>query len=335
MKYFYFIFLSLFSINSFAQLTLTKAANEPVVGDTFTNSVINEAVDNAPTGNGVTFNNPTFTASASAVNVFSAPSSTEITTYPNSNLRHFDGISQNVFYKITATTAEITGTVNTQYNLNYNVDNAIAYTYPIAYGYTNTDASRGVFTFNNVPGIGTYTGYMQGTINTTADAAGTLIIGSNTYTNVLRLKTLQNISLYAITDPTLTTPRGTLTNTVYQYYHSSSKFPLISTNAANATIPEIGYNNAFSYVQAQTQTLGIEETTGKNTLSIYPNPASEKIFINSDVYKTAEFVNANGQMVKTANITENGINVQDLKFGMYLIILQGENITNVQKIIIK
>lgn len=79
---------------------------------------------------------------------------------------------------------------------------------------------------------------------------------------------------------------------------------------------------------------GIEEVTTKN--SIYPNPATDQITINStDNVQRVEIYNMQGQLVKAETGAVNNISVKDLANGMYTLKLTTDNGTSIHKIVKK
>lgn len=79
---------------------------------------------------------------------------------------------------------------------------------------------------------------------------------------------------------------------------------------------------------------GIEEVTTEN--SIYPNPATDQITINStDNVQRVEIYNMQGQLVKAETGAVNNISVKDLANGMYTLKLTTDNGTSIHKIVKK
>ena len=68
--------------------------------------------------------------------------------------------------------------------------------------------------------------------------------------------------------------------------------------------------------QAHTPGFGVEEN-GEAMISVYPNPAHDKLFVNAENIKNIDLYNISGQLVISS--TENEINVSDLNPGMYFI----------------
>lgn len=75
------------------------------------------------------------------------------------------------------------------------------------------------------------------------------------------------------------------------------------------------------------ETVGIEEETAANAVSIYPNPASTMLNVHAENFDNVQIINFLGQVVYSANVTENDfqINVSNLSNGVYFIRLNGEN----------
>ena len=83
------------------------------------------------------------------------------------------------------------------------------------------------------------------------------------------------------------------------------------------------------------QSAGVEESEMAQ-VSIYPNPASTMLNVHAENYSNVQIINFLGQVVYSANITENDfqINVSNLSNGVYFIRLNGET-TTTQKFIKK
>lgn len=90
---------------------------------------------------------------------------------------------------------------------------------------------------------------------------------------------------------------------------------------------------------------GVNEIQKEDAFSIYPNPASEKLWINNNS-KTIEYLNntfsveissITGQIFKKINCSGkdllNGLNISDLKNGIYFIDIHNNNIQTHQKFI--
>ena len=222
------IYLSIFAVvlmfSAQAQLSLTQAFNEPVVGDVNTKMAF-DSVGVLPLNTGA---NQTWDFSSLAgdtivdVTTFTTVASTPNgTNYAGSTLADSDGQGTYNYYKSTGTQYELVGIDDP--NLSINLSNtAIAAIWPITMGYSNTDVFSGTATSSQAG-----SGPATGTITTVASGTGTLILpGGASYANVLQVKALQTVDVslgggfFNIT----------VVNTDYTYYHSSQKFPLLTVS---------------------------------------------------------------------------------------------------------
>lgn len=291
-----------------AQTTITKAFNDPIIGETVNNVNINGTVDNSATGNNVTFTNTSLTAGSASSATYSAPSSTEISTFPGSTIKMTGGGST-AYYKQTASKLEITGLVTPDATLNFSTNNGTFIGYPVAFGYSENDTASG--TFSATAGSGNF----SGTIAISADASGTLLIGTKTYPNVLRIKSIQNFNLTVFGFPV-----GTIANTTYAYYDNLHKAPLLSTT--NAVITVQGTPQNTNIAQALNETfLAVSDLKLKEKLSIYPNPAQDFIQLKGNTSKDSKIkiYGLDGKLVKTTDIKSGKIEVSELPPAAYFI----------------
>lgn len=74
-------------------------------------------------------------------------------------------------------------------------------------------------------------------------------------------------------------------------------------------------------------TVGEKEPSNKNRLTIYPNPASEKISMNVDGFRAEKIViyDLQGKIVKQDNNNLTEIQISDLPRGAYFLEVSGEN----------
>ena len=81
--------------------------------------------------------------------------------------------------------------------------------------------------------------------------------------------------------------------------------------------------------------LGISETQNNEIISIFPNPASYKLTIESQQQSETEILNIEGQIIKRLNIKENktDIDISDFSSGIYFMKLQNNDGIIVRKFI--
>lgn len=297
-----------------AQTSITKAAHDPTVGDNVNNVVVTGTIDNSATGANTTFNNSSLTSGAAVTNSYSAPLAADLTAYPGTTIKHSDGNGTTIFYKQSATQLEITGIENPQATVKL-TNNGTAMVYPTSFGSgTNTDQAQG-----SVIASGT-TIYTKGPVTSTADAWGTLSIGNQTYSNVLRLKIYMNFTLYF--DSTMFISIGSMQNTMYMYYDMTHKYPILTSTSLNATITGQA-PMAFSGGQAQSFAFLAtnDNTFSKSEVKFYPNPTSDIVNVTGNKNQMTEAVvySADGKLLKSEKIQDGKVNVSELPSGSYIL----------------
>ncbi|WP_300671276.1 T9SS type A sorting domain-containing protein [Soonwooa sp.] len=303
---------NLASISLFGQMTITKTANDPVVGDVINNVIVNGMVDNSAIGANSTFNNASLTSGDAVTNTYSLPTVDEITTYPGTTIKHSDGNGTSIFYKQSSSLLEITGITMSLGSLNFKTTNAVAMKYPMSFGnIVNTNnVAAGSISANGV------NGYIKGPVTLEADAWGTLVIGSKTYQNILRVKAFMDFKLYLL--PSFTLQVGTLTNTMYSYFDMSHKYPvLMSTDIAATGV----VNQSQSGAQAINEAFLATTNNSVEVVMFYPNPATDVVNIsgNKIPYTEANIYSVDGKLVKTTKITDGKVIVADLPKGNYML----------------
>ncbi len=356
MKKIYIFAISVFTINQIqAQLTLTKSFNEPVIGEFYDTKTIDttSTLPMSVIGVGTTWNVSGISESGAInTNTISAPSAYpgSSTTFPGVTMIQEDLTTNNLsYFKSTPTTLELVGAYTNvgvaNAELNYNSNSAILLSYPIAMGYLNNDLGAGTISTSTLSGVFT------STIQTIADGSGTLIFnGAVSLTNCLRVKIKQNIAFNFLSSAFV----GTVDQVGYNYYHSSSKFPVFTVAYSHIVSPgfsAIGIP-AINTRQTKVETLsgvaiGIFESQQNDVIfKAYPNPANTELNIHMVLTQNEtyfiEIANTLGQIVKTvvmSNLTpgmyEEVINIADLNSGIYSLNVKGKNASGSQKLIIE
>ncbi len=347
MKKIYLLIFSLIGISEFnAQTTLTKAANEPIVGDTYDTRTLDSNATAMPmgtSGSSVTWNLTNLVSGALVTNSYLSPStSTNSASFPGSTILLNDGTNTS-YFKSTASSYELLGAEISFSGLtavlNYSTNSAVIAQYPMAMGYTNTDAVGGTIS------AASFSGPFSGTITTNGDATGTLNLNGTALSSCLRLKTKQNVS-FTLAFGSIT---GTVDQTIYNYFNSSSKWPLFSVSYTH-----IVTSGAQTTDQMQTQIsslssipLGIRENKLNDIIfKAYPNPANNEVNIHfvltqNESY-TIEIVNTLGQVVKAVSkpnlqpgMYNETLDISGLTAGVYHINVSGKNAKGVEKLIIQ
>lgn len=315
-------FLFFISIQLNAQLTLTQSFNEPAIGDLdskyyLDTSAYASGLPISVTGSTCVWNYSNLTAEQPAfIATYDAPSST-------TNAASFSGCSVvendilfTLFLKSTTTPTtqtELLGFTSSTISINL-TNSAIITRYPLAYGASQSDNASGTYTAY------TFSGPCSGNVSTTADGLGTLNLpNGHSFTNVLRVKSTQNITLSQSFIPIATAKQ-----TTYNYYHASKKFPLLSLNYVSFGLTTSSTPTVINYVTGSTDyfTVGIKENSlSPSDLKIYPNPFSGSLNLAvNEKYNPSEIKICTqlGQLVYQKNYT-TAVDVNHLQSGIYFI----------------
>lgn len=318
-----------------AQVTLTKAANEPVIGDMeMYNHFDTTTVLNNASGTNQSWNFTSLTLDTIiSMTTYTTPASTPNgTLYPSATLAGNDGVGGYTYTKSTLTQYELVGMLNTNVAISLS-NTAVAAVWPVNYGYTNTDAFAG--SINS----GTISGTVNGTLTTTGTGTGTLTLpGGTVVNNVLQLKNTQVLSaslmmgLYTFT----------ITSTNYNYYSATQKFPVLSVEYKTTT----GAINDYEVTIKVNSNLvtGIEKQSLNHSLVIYPNPVKDHVTVSFTNLKNEtpiiQILNLYGQTVKEVNIANNlnvneTISTSELASGVYFVKTTLGKETAIKKLIVQ
>jgi hypothetical protein len=296
---------------STAQTTLTQAANEPIIGDIWTNKGW-DSVGTVPktTGAGQTWNFSGFNQNTTTVSsTYQATTAVAgATAYPGATILENQGGGNYNVYKSAGSSFEMMGSITTAGNVTYTNTSIIA-NWPIAMGYSVTDQYSG--TLATFP--------LSGTITTEGTGTGTLVLpGGMTLNGALQVRVKNNVSI-----------QGGLINVVgteYHYYHSSQKFPVVrviyqvTSGLQNSTVKTIDMNLAV--------VTGLNDKNFDATFQIFPNPAKDNFNVNlsnpSNENGVIEIYNAIGQVVSTINLgndsqLKNNVSISGLNSGIYIV----------------
>lgn len=265
-----------------------------------------------------------------------APTAGETSTYPGTTTviaGDVNGNTTQMFTKNVSNTVSITGLLAIGLQLNFATNNATLGTFPLNYGFSNTDAVAGTYNYT------TYSGTFTGNIVTTVDAYGTLTrnIGGMPTSNVTRLKTVITLTL----NYSILVNVGTITQTTYSYYpeHVLGMFngPLFRSSTTSALVPLASIdqtdtvNESFAAVL-----LGVENNVYDNQIQIVPNRIKDLLQIqnpSNQKITTIQVIDTNGRTVLTQNSFENPIDISALQDGIYLVNITTDKGTTTQKII--
>ena len=316
-----------------AQVTLTKAFNEPILGNVNTKQLY-DSVGLVPKNIGA---NQVWDFSA-----FTIKSSTETSNYiaPTSapNGASYTGVtfvesygSANYFYmKVTATRYELVGVQNPNFKLNLSSNTATEFMWPITMGYSLSDAFSGTASANNMNGS------VSGNASTLGSGTGTLILpGGMSYTGVLQVK----MSLTAHASFLFGLQTVDLKVLQHIYYAANNKFPLLTVLYTDVTG---AYTSKSADIKVNSAIVGIHDLNVDDTFTIFPNPA--KNYFNVSLYNITnancivEIINTMGQTIQLINLGNDvdiskDISISSLPVGIHFVKITLGDKVSVKKLI--
>jgi hypothetical protein len=308
------LFFLLYGIRS---QTLTQTFNEPVIGDKeyFYNLDTSAYTQGMPvtTGSNVTWdytllkaNNPKFQ------NLYVLPDSVlNSQDYPGCTFVQ-QGAFNSFFKSVTTPTTqtELLGIDSPTLTLKL-TNSAIVARYPINFGTTITDNISGNFSaFSN-------TGTCSGKITTQADGSGTLKLPGITLTNVLRINSVQTLTLFVST----IFPVATAKQSVLTYFHPGNKFPVLSvTNIVITPVSGTATTQSFASGNTDFFVTGVKEYN-PDDIRIYPNPSDGVIHLNIQESLSPTWLtifSMAGEII-TRNEFHNRVDLSGLSKGVYYV----------------
>lgn len=207
--------------------------------------------------------------------------------------------------------------------------------YPFTHMDTFTDSLSGTVDISGgpFPVSGSYSGESV----TTADGYGTLLLGANTYNDVLRVKTVET----SVADLGVlgTIP---LTRTQYYYYQPGMQnFPIFIHTSLDAA----GTVQNVVYSQDMLSIIGVEELSESVEVSIYPNPVLDQMTLQmkssanfdaklaiTDILGKTVFTSTSA--IKEGNNTVS-IDASNLRAGVYLVNITSGESSITKKIVVR
>jgi len=330
---------------TFYFFTLFCAAQAPITSYYPVNGAVYKVVssssplDHSPSGANAIWNFTTLAQIGTSTDSNLTPTGDELTTYPNTTTNTVTtttvGITvseSKIYSKDIAGEISITGLFNPQIELNFATDNALVGTFPLNYGYSNTDNIAGTFT------SGTFSGGVAGTINASVDAYGTLTLnidgaGETSY-QVTRLKSIQHITMsYGIFGNI-----GTIDQTLYYYYiNGVPNSPIFRTSSTLVNVPLQGINNQ-TYLQLEKYDIPLGVTQSSNSLTsltLFPNPTQDKLNIIAEHIAIQQITisDMSGRIVLHKVGAVETLSLGDLQKGIYNATIVTASGTKTQKII--
>lgn len=253
-------------------------------------------------------------------------------SYPQSKYSEFFVNGVNTFFRNTADSVITDGFVfndgTNDYVVRYHNNPLISAKFPMTFGTTYVDYLDGEAI------AGGQTVAITGNATVNADGTGTFLLAGNTYTNVIRVKTVEILSGTSVVGPV------NVNRTSYVYYETSvSNLPIFSHVNVIVELGSLGTVNVKS-VWSKDPLLGYagnEELIENVNVNIYPNPASSNVTIATNNAKNISIINTIGETVKSINNPSNieNISLINLANGVYFIQVKNEKETITKKLVIK
>jgi len=267
-------------------------------------------IDQSPTGASVSWDFTGLTATSIVL------TDTYIDTPPTSSIQTSEGatlISEIGLNTSNSGELSVTSALASGIQLNYS-DFAIIGTFPLSFGYSNTDGLEGAFT-------GSVSGSVldTSTIEVDVDAWGNLKVGTFDG-SVTRLKIVQNLNLSVVVPPFPFPITGAGTQTSYFYYDANSDdlvFRSTRLEVPLAEIDDIIMESLSSYVLSTNK-----YQINKSDIKLVTNPVKDVLmFITSDFVeiKAITISDVSGRIVLKADTNESSLNVSQLKSGLFLV----------------
>ncbi len=133
----------------------------------------------------------------------------------------------------------------------------------------------------------------------------------------------------------------TVTN-VNEFWFSYSADDVHGLFCGNGATQQNASSNTCYVFKISSSEIGVEETEAKDVVyNVYPNPATDMIFVASsmDADATITFTNIAGQTVKVVNqgLTsgDNSVNISDLNTGVYFCTVTANGFSHTSKVVVK
>ena len=339
------LLLGLFTVAAFAQqqvgtfYTYPSVLAIPEVAQAFDDYALvsSQTIDETQTGENIAWNFNDLQFIANTHTQFRPVTTEETTQYPQANYvveTYIDGQEDPTRYILSIddnmlSDFSLAGADMGSYNLVY-TDMGFIGDFPLSYGYTNTDDVAGTFTLETVSG--TFTG----TATVSVDAYGTLSVNQGMADNlpVARLKAIQllELSLSGM-------PIGTVEQTLYQYYSTNggdmNPNPYFRSINMHLTVPALLIDETTQTYESYIGTTAGVQSFSKSNFAIAPNPVADVLHFEGEaVINSVSITDASGRIVLKSN-SSNNIQVSHLSSGIYYVNIEGDNGSQVIKMLKK
>ena len=199
----------------------------------------------------------------------------------------------------------------------YDVDPLVSAKFPMNYGVTYTDdiAGRAILPLADEVDI-------TGTATVNVDGSGTLIVGDVTYTDVVRVHTVEDSEGFVVVFGVTIT----ITRDSYVYYAEGTDMPVFiyaNVDAGLGIAGDFGFTAVYSANEI-TEGVGVNNYANQDVeLSVYPNPSTNGLLTIVTEQGTEQLIvrNSLGQIVENLNKPTNTIklNLNSYENGIYFV----------------
>jgi hypothetical protein len=320
-----------------AQPTLTAATNNPVAGDEFYGYWVDtNGLSMGPAGAGVTWDFSTIVRNDSdTTTFFNCAATPYCSSFPGSNIAfRNDG---NYTYGVTSSTDfTILGAYADGAPMLYNNPLTLA-KFPITMGTTFSDTSAISISVSG------FDLYMTTRSTSVADAWGTLRLPTGTYTNALRVHTI-NIRKDSVDVPGMPFVQEAQTET-YTWYAPGFHYSLLVLNYDTSGSGTPYISEAQYYRKNATTTSVRDAQINDAVLSLFPNPASDRATIRfyaaeagtvtimvTDVSGREVYADEHRKVVTGTN--EAAVDISTLPNGVYTVRVAGSGVSAVSRLVV-
>lgn len=245
-----------------------------------------------------------------------------------------EDFSNKIFSRTVGTTVSITGANTSQIELIYDTDQATLGSFPLNYGFSNSDGISGTYNAE-----GGYSGTFTGNATTAVDAYGTLTVNVGTtpaLTPVTRLKTTQIISLNYLFFQNV----GTVTQTIYSYYKDGSPMsvPVFRSTHTNINVPMM----QIDYTTESLESFEVQLLSRSNFqmagFDVAPNPVNDVMTFhtkNQENIRNVKIADVNGRVILESGAIESTLDLSQLQSGTYFAQVKMDSGTFTKKIVKK
>jgi len=313
------IILSLFTFFGLAAAaqTITEANHAPMNGDRLFSTYQCDSLGISPgaAGAGQTWNFSAYAPHLSTIKTYSTLTSTNA-AYNPADVSVSSGSTNTNYYRSATTKLNYYGgdllITSVALNVKYSTP-AVVMLYPMSLNSASTSITSGtVIATAPIP----FSGPFSGTCSVIADATGTLILPTKTFSNVIRVVTSQTLVASSL--------GATVKTLVYDYYSpNDSKAPLFTIDSSFVSS---GFGNSAQKVVTLLKdydVVGVKENQKTAIeLTVFPNPTSSFVNFSTQSLEATKVnaIDLTGKIVAT-EVMEMGkakMNISLLAAGVYM-----------------